>query len=525
MNHIKQTIRTATCSAFILALAAIANTPAFAVTAVAAADDKSITVDGDGPDANVIGAPAENKKKPGKKSDASSTVSAAYEIDGKTDKKELVVSNKHLSTSKKNESVVGAFNNAQLTLRNIIMEKSGDTSNEDSSAFYGVNAALVATKGSTVDVDNCTITTDAEGANAVFATGTDSKITMHTVKIRTSQNGSRGLDSTYGGTVVAYDADIVTQGAHSAALANDRGGGTTAVNRGTLNTYGEGSPVFYSTGDITAKDVVGYSEASEIGVVEGKNSMTITGGSYVNKGTNAFMLYQSTSGDADEGTAMFTAKDASFSLQGKGSFFYITNTDAEAELTNCTIEGKTASTKNSKNFVLVNAAGNNSERGWGKRGHNGATFRLTLSDMSASGSVNCDAISTVSLTLEDGASYTGAIDAEKKGAVSVTMSSNAKWTLAADSYVSAFSDENKKYTNIKSNGYNVYYDKTASENKSLKGKSYTLPGGGKLKPYTPSKNTTSSYDDDYDDDDYYNDDDHSNGTHNGDWGTDINVTD
>src|SRR5574344_1318340 len=420
MIHIKQTVRSATCSAFILALAALANTPAIAETAAAVVENRTA------------------KKN---------TVSAVYEVDGTVEKKETLLENKKLSTEKRDESVIGAFNDAQLTLRKVIMEKSGDTSNEDSSAFYGVNAALVATKGSTVDVDNCTITTDAEGANAVFATGTDSKIVMHNVKIRTSQNGSRGLDSTYGGTVVAYDADIVTQGAHSAALANDRGGGTTAVNRGTLNTYGEGSPVFYSTGDITAKDVVGYSEASEIGVVEGKNSMTITGGSYVNKGTNAFMLYQSTSGDADEGTAVLTATDATFAPQGKGAFFYITNTDAEATLTNCTI--------NTKNAVFVNAAGNNSERGWGRKGHNGATFRLTLSDMGAKGSVNCDSISTVSFTLGDDASYTGAIDAGQEGAVSVKLSSSAKWTLTADSYVSELSDANKKFANIKSNGYDV----------------------------------------------------------------------
>ena len=41
-----------------------------------------------------------------------------------------------------------------------------------------------------------------------------------------------------------------------------------------LTTSGAGSPVIYSAGNITANNVNGVANNSEIGVVEGKNSIT-----------------------------------------------------------------------------------------------------------------------------------------------------------------------------------------------------------------------------------------------------------
>ena len=95
------------------------------------------------------------------------------------------------------------------------------------------------------------------------------------MKIYTTAGSSRGLDATYGGTITASDVDIVTEGAHCAALATDRGEGTVTVTRGTLMTSGEGSPCVYSTGAIRAVDSRGAASNSEIAVVEGKNSIEL----------------------------------------------------------------------------------------------------------------------------------------------------------------------------------------------------------------------------------------------------------
>ena len=60
----------------------------------------------------------------------------------------------------------------------------------------------------------------------------------------------------------------------------------------------EGSPVIYSTGNIMVNNVNGIANNSEIGVVEGKNSITLTNSNVTGYKDNGFMLYQSFSGDS-----------------------------------------------------------------------------------------------------------------------------------------------------------------------------------------------------------------------------------
>ena len=58
---------------------------------------------------------------------------------------------------------------------------------------------------------NATISTNAEGSNAVFSTGTDSKIYISDSKITTTGSGSaRGLDATYGGYIEADNVTLMT---------------------------------------------------------------------------------------------------------------------------------------------------------------------------------------------------------------------------------------------------------------------------------------------------------------------------
>ena len=81
--------------------------------------------------------------------------------------------------------------------------------------------------------------------------------------------------TTGGGTMNATNLTIYTTGNSSAAIRSDRGGGTVTVNNGSYTTDGTGSPVIYSTADITVNDAYLESTASQGVVVEGKNSVTL----------------------------------------------------------------------------------------------------------------------------------------------------------------------------------------------------------------------------------------------------------
>lgn len=190
-------------------------------------------------------------KQPRDEQAPAAVVSGMLSADGKS----LSVSDKTLKSVKAGQSVVVAVNGGKIVLSGVILSKSGDSSDPDQSNFSGMNAAALAASGGQLVLENVQVLSGAEGANAVFSTGSTSKITVKGLKVHTTGNSSRGLDATYGGTIEASDVDITTEGEHCAPLATDRGEGTVTVDGGTLSSSGDGSPNIYSTGTITARHV------------------------------------------------------------------------------------------------------------------------------------------------------------------------------------------------------------------------------------------------------------------------------
>ena len=383
---------------------------------------------------------------------------------------------KKIASTKSNRSAVLVVHGAQLILSGAVLTKTGDSSSTDQSNFTGLNAGALASSGSRLTLINTSVDTDAEGANAVFASGKGSSVTASNIKIHTQKNSSRGLDATYSGTITAENVDITTEGAHCAALATDRGEGTVTVHGGRASTAGEGSPVIYSTGNITASGLTGNASGSEIAVIEGKNSITLDTCDLTGSGMRGIMLYQSFSGDAENGTSSFTARDSVLTSTSAGPFFYITNTNAKAALSGTKLVFKSG--------ILIHAAGNDGAQGWGQQGSNGGIFLFTAHDQDLKGDIVCDAISSIDFVLSANAAYTGAVNTAKEGAVSVTLENSAVWNVTADSWIAGLKDTDVTFSNIHSNGHTVYYDKTNSRNLFLGSKTVTLPDGGKLVPYT-----------------------------------------
>ena len=397
-------------------------------------------------------------------------LTGAYTVDGK----EEMSDGETYASANPDENAVLVKNGGALELTNTVLKKSGDSSSEDESNFYAVNAVLAASEGSTATMSDITLTSDAEGSNAIFATGEDSKITVNNVKIHTKGNSSRGLDATYGGSVIATNVDITTEGAHCAPIATDRGEGNITVDSGTLSAAGEGSPCVYSTGNITVKGVTGTAAGSQAAVVEGRNSITLEKCDLTGAGENGVMLYQSTSGDATEGTAKFSASDSKLSSTSSGPMFYITNTDAEATLEN------TELTYNSD--ILARASGNNTNN-WGREGSNGGNFKLNGINQRLIGDVACDEISTVEVSLTKGSILKGTVNGENTGKeVRISLDKDSRWELAGDSYLTSITDKDKDLENIASNGHNIYYDASDSANEWLDGETVELNGGGSLTP-------------------------------------------
>lgn len=367
------------------------------------------------------------------------------------------------TSSNADENAILVTNGGTLTSDGATINKeSGDSSNTGSSDFSGVNSGLLVQENSTATVKNATIKTSAKGANAVFATGENAKITISDSTIETTgEASSRGLDATYGGTIEADNVKITTQGGSCAAMATDRGEGTVSATDSTLETNGAGSPVIYSTGDITLTDSKGTANGAQITVVEGKNSATIensevscsAAGNRGDVDIAGVMIYQSMSGDADEGTGNFTAKNSKLSISKDSNYyktapmFFVTNTDAVIDLTNTDL--------NFGSGVLLNAAGTSE---WGQEGSNGGNVTLNAKDQTLKGNITLDEISTLEMNLT-GSTYKGAINADNTAkSVTLKLDKDSKITLTGDSYVSSLEDADSSYSNIDFNGYTLYVD-------------------------------------------------------------------
>lgn len=337
-------------------------------------------------------------------------------------------------------------NKAVIDIENSVFDKTGDTTSDDNSNFRGQNAVVLGIEGSQINIKGSNITSNSKGSNAVFATGEGSVINVENTNIHTKSDSSRGLDATYKGTVNGKNLTITTEGAHSATLATDRGEGTINAEAAKLTTSGEGSPVIYSTGNIIVNNVNGIANNSEIGVVEGKNSITLTNSNVTGYKDNGFMLYQSFSGDAENGIARLKAENNTLTTHATGAFLYVNNTTAEVDLSNNTISMPNTST-------LVKAA---ADSRWGKTGENGGHLTLRTSNQEISGNIMADSISTIALDMTNGSSLVGAVNTDNTAKeVTVKLSKDSNWILTGDSYVKSLNNEDTTGSNIHSNGYKL----------------------------------------------------------------------
>ena len=334
----------------------------------------------------------------------------------------------------------------------VAVTKTGEAEGDEAD-FYGENAAIFATNGATLTLDDITVNTNGTHANAVFSYGEGTTVNISDSVIETSGNCSGGLMTTGGGTMNAENLEIHTTGNSSAAIRSDRGGGTVTVTGGTYETEGTGSPVIYSTADITVSDAALTSTASQGVVVEGKNSVTLNGVTLTaNNNTQnsdksdhyqAVMIYQSMSGDADEGLASFAMNGGSLVNQN-GDVFFVNNTKAEITLSNASIVNE------DENGVFLRAAA----AGWGNEGSNGGHVDLTAKDQQIAGDMIVDEVSSLNLYLSSGSTFTGAINSEgEAGEVYVELKDGARWTLTGDSYVTSLTCD---ADSIDLNGHKLY---------------------------------------------------------------------
>ena len=338
--------------------------------------------------------------------------------------------------------------------------KSGN-SNDENSDFYGTNAAVLVKNG-TLNIDGGSVTTNGSHANGIFAYA-NGTINLTNTNIKTTSNNSGAIMVTGGGKLNATNVTAETDGNSSVPIRSDRGGGTMIVNGGKYTANGIGSPVIYSTANVTVNNATLISTKSEGAVVEGKNLITLNNVNLTDTNTTLngnsetyknIFIYQSMSGDADEGLASFSAKDSTI-ITNKGDTIFVTNTKATISLTN----NKIINNDSTGAFLRIQSGK------WGRSGSNGGDVTLNANNQIINGDIFVDNISTLNMKLTNGSNYTGKINGNNTAKnITLSLDSTSKIKLIGDTYVTTLEDADSSYSNINFNGYKLYVNGIAINN-------------------------------------------------------------
>jgi len=376
---------------------------------------------------------------------------------------------KTYQSSKTDENALLINTKEAVTIAQPTINKTGSSDGGDNCSFYGINAALLVKGGSTTTIKGGVITSNATGANGVFSYGGNgghnggqgdgTTVIIEDTKITTTGDGSGGIMTTGGGVTKAKNLTINTSGRSSAPIRTDRGGGVVSVDGGSYTSNGLGSPVIYSTADVTVSNATLTSNMSEGVCIEGKNSITLNNCQMTVSNTNrnghaqfldAIMIYQSFSGDADSGNSHFTMNGGSLTNK-QGHLFHVTNTNAIISLNNVKLVNEDPAT------VLLSVCAD----GW-----QGASNKATLnaSHQQLEGTILVGNDSELTLNLADGSTFNGSISGNitnaagntvstETGTVNVTLGDDCTWTLIADTYITSLKGDASL---IKANGHRLF---------------------------------------------------------------------
>lgn len=319
-----------------------------------------------------------------------------------------------------------------LTMNGCTITKTGDGSGGDNSSFYGNNSSIycgaasssnyqskTAASGAKIVAKNVTVTSSAQGANAVIATN-GATVEIDGITIVNNSSVSRGLHATYGGIINASNVDITTNEATSSTIATDRGGGTVTVTGGTANANGSKSAVIYSTGTMSATSLVGTSAKGEIAVIEGDNSISMTNCTMTSGSSErGLLMMQSGSGDASGVNPVMTITGTSLTMTDTSAplLEVATCVTATCTLDNCTVTVPSG--------ILM--------------------YVMADSQWSTSGAVG-------NLILANG-TYNGIVKYDSGYTANVTVNEGAVWNLTGNATVSKLVNNGT----INKNGYTLTY--------------------------------------------------------------------
>ncbi len=358
----------------------------------------------------------------------------------------------------------------KVSLTNPVIKKSGDTSSDDYSRLYGVNAAFLAMGGSSAYITDGTITAEGKGASGVFAyagygeqngnSGDGTTFNIADTKITTNGANACGLVSAKGAKTTASNLTITTSGESSPAVATVNAGENVNIKGGTYTTEGLFSPALYATATVNTSGGANLTANSSEGVVvNGKNAVTLadtnvtanhTKRSAKAKFLSSILVHQSESANGQTGTTTFTMTRGTLTSKS-GHVFHVTNTNGIINISGITLVNE------DKDKIILSV----SPDGWDGN-ENVAIFNVTKTALD--GKILVAKKGKLTVNFSNAASFTGTFSgnivsadgeqiSDEQGIVYVNLGPDCTWTLTEDTHITSFAGD---MNNVKLNGHKLY---------------------------------------------------------------------
>jgi len=395
-------------------------------------------------------------------------IAAVVEIGNKTYNK----THEDIDAAEANLSAALVTNGGTLTVGYANVTKSGDSTSLENSSLFGQNAAILGTDKSTLKVLYSTVKTSGAGAAGVYVRGGETYGTVLDTTIETSGDNAPALMAALEASMTVSNATLITSGENSSAIATDHGNAAITIDGSSASTSGANSAGISATasGDVSISNSSVAASASPAIAIEGTSTVNAVDSDLSTSAEDQPAVSFFQKADNEDSGAAFTMSGGSLSNSGSnGALIANSGAAGTVELSKVALSAKSG--------ILIRAqAGEDGE---------GGELTVRAEGSNLAGKVVVDNASKVSLELMDGATFDGMINSEYTAYnANLTLDASSSWNVTGKSYLTKLCDADgisgNSVTNITGNGYTVYYNSNA--NIYLKGKIYTLKGGGYLKP-------------------------------------------
>ena len=343
-------------------------------------------------------------------------------------------------TDRRDDSVFKAAGGAVLTLKNLRVEKEGDTTDHSEGSFTGLNAAVLA-EGGEIVIEDSEIVSRAIGGNNVFAHGQGSRVRLKNVLLDAYGMASdRCIYAAFGGAVEAEGCELISRGSISSTVATDTGGGVIRLKDCLVKTLGGHCASLYSTGDIRAEHCLCVAPETEALIIVGDNRLELRD-TVVLSGQGQGVKF---SGGMEPDPGVFSMTGGSLTVcEGP-----VIAAQGGAEVTMDSV-----AVANPQGLAILGAAPvgmPGMPAPAGKR-----EIHVTLKNQRLSGLITGDGSHRITLDVEAGSVLETEVPAEACP-VTVRLEKDARLVLTGDTYLAALENEDPTGANLETGGYKLH---------------------------------------------------------------------